>query len=64
MKRKYKFGHSYKANRHNLCVVVLEVPVDKNGKFDVLAQREISNAYATIEQYQKLALALYTNEGI
>lgn len=50
MKKKYGFNHAYKANRHNLSVVQVLVPVDGNGKFDVLQQQEIAEAYLTTEQ--------------
>ena len=52
MKIKYKFGHGFKANRHNLRVVTFDIPVDDNGIYDSMAQQEISNAYLIIEQYR------------
>jgi hypothetical protein len=53
MKRKYAFGHSHKANRHNLASVGIDIPTDGNGNFNLPAQREIAETYATIEQYKR-----------
>jgi hypothetical protein len=52
MKKKYKFGHSFKANKHNLQAVSIEIPVDDSGKFDMVTQQEIASSYIAIEQYR------------
>jgi hypothetical protein len=48
MKERYGFNHSHKANRHNLASVVVEIPVDEMGCFDLLAQN------LTAEQFNLL----------
>ena len=53
MKRKYKFSHSYKANKHNLQAVSINIPIDIEGNLCVDAQREIADAYTAIEQYRR-----------
>ncbi|MDR3165558.1 MAG: N-6 DNA methylase [Synergistaceae bacterium] len=53
MKRKYAFGHSYKANRYNLASVGIDIPMDGDGNFNLPAQREIAKTYAIIEQYKR-----------
>lgn len=42
MKEKYGFNHSFKANRQNLTIVKIEIPVDDTGKFDLACQEAIS----------------------
>lgn len=50
LKEKYGFNHSYKANRHNLKGVTIQVPVDNDGKFDVDAQEAIVGQFELVEQ--------------
>lgn len=58
MKKKYGFNHAYKANRHNLSVVRIPIPVDDNDEFDLLQQQEIANSYLTVEQTKAEIYAL------
>jgi type I restriction-modification system DNA methylase subunit len=42
IKRKYGFDFNHKANMANLKKVIIKIPVDLNGEFDLNAQRELA----------------------
>ena len=48
MKERYSFNHSYKANRHNLAVVEIEIPVDVNDCFDIERQAMIAEQFSLL----------------
>jgi hypothetical protein len=48
MKVKHGFSHSYKANRHNLANVSVNIPVDGKGDFDLAAQRIIAGQFTLL----------------
>jgi hypothetical protein len=50
MKVKYGFNHSYKANRHNLTPVNMDIPVNENGDFDLAAQSIIAEQFSLVNQ--------------
>ena len=53
MKEEYGFNHAHKANATNISPVVVSIPVDSNGKFDVVAQEhscKIASCYEELLQ--------------
>lgn len=64
MKQRYGFNHAHKANRQNLANVVVEIPVDENGDFDLNCQlqyadlsNETSQLFSfVLEQKHKLSI--------
>ena len=40
MKAEYGFNHAHKANARNISPVVVSIPIDANGEFDVAIQRK------------------------
>ena len=53
MKEEYGFNHAHKANATNISPVVVSIPVDTNGEFDVVAQEhscKIASCYEELLQ--------------
>ena len=50
MKEKYGFNYGFKANKNNLAVVTIEVPINDDGEFDVVAQKQIAAKHSAIQQ--------------
>lgn len=48
MKRKYGFDFKHKATLNNLGKVIINIPIDENGQFDLEAQKAIYDKYNTI----------------
>lgn len=49
IKSRYGFNHAHKANLHNLAVVDVKVPINKNGKINLDIQHEIASQYELVE---------------
>ena len=49
IKSRYGFNHAHKANLHNLAVVDVKVPINKNGEINLDIQREIASQYELVE---------------
>lgn len=45
----YGFNRTYRASLQNIEAVSIEIPIDENGNFDVLAQKELIEKYKTID---------------
>lgn len=50
MKIKYKFSYTFKANKQNLAYVMLKIPVNDSGLFDMNAQIAAVKQYELVEQ--------------
>ncbi len=50
MKEKYKFNYGFKANRQNLKSVVIQIPIDNNGGFDIEIQELIANQFSVVNE--------------
>jgi hypothetical protein len=50
MREKHRFSHSFKANRHNLKIVEILVPISKSGEFDVDVQANIAAQFELVNQ--------------
>ena len=50
MKEKYGFNYGFKANKNNLAIVTIEIPVNDKGDFDTIEQKLIATKHLTIQQ--------------
>ena len=53
IKQTYGFNHSFKATRNNLDNVTINIPVSKDGKYDVTLQKQLVNRYKKLYTIKK-----------
>lgn len=62
MKEKYGFNYGFKANKHNLDVVMIEVPVDEQtGEFDISMQKHIVSSVFEIKNVRDVLIEKCTS---
>ena len=55
IKEKYGFNYGFKANKNNLRVVTIEIPIDdQNGEFDIQTQNHIVHSFFEIQNVRNI----------
>jgi type I restriction-modification system DNA methylase subunit len=60
MKEKYGFSHSHKANRNGLIEVMLNIPVNETGEFDIVEQSAIAEQFIVLNDIRNELTQKYT----